>query len=350
VRIVIATTHTPFVHGGAEELALSLRKALISAGHKAEIIAIPFRWWPPAKILDHMLACRLLDVSETAGEPIDLCIGLKFPAYHLVHPRKRIWLVHEYRTAYSLWDHPIGDLVIEPEGQLIRQAIVKSDHNCFCGVEKLFAISSTVTKRVEQHLGLDAPPLYHPPPGAERLRGGEADGYFYFPSRICSYKRQRLVIEALAHTSQPVEVQFSGAPETSGILDELQRLALTLGVSSRVRWLGHVSDDEKTTLYANALGVVFPPVDEDYGYITLEAMLSSKPVITCTDSGGPLEFVIPDETGLVSEATPQALAGCMDELWSDRQRAARMGRAGREHYDGLQISWEHVVEKLCGGI
>ena len=40
-----------------------------------------------------------------------------------------------------------------------------------------------------------------------------------------------------------------------------------------------------------ALGVIFPPLDEDYGYVTLEAMLAAKPVITCTDSGGPLEFV-----------------------------------------------------------
>jgi len=45
--------------------------------------------------------------------------------------------------------------------------------------------------------------------------------------------------------------------------------------------------------------VVFPPFDEDLGYVTLEAMLAAKPVITCNDSGGPMEFVRDRENGLL---------------------------------------------------
>jgi hypothetical protein len=68
---------------------------------------------------------------------------------------------------------------------------------------------------------------------------------------------------------------------------------------------------------------------EDYGYITLEAMLSSKAVITCADPGGPLEFIRHGETGLIAEPSPEHLAAAMDQLWQDRESARRMGQAGR---------------------
>ena len=87
-------------------------------------------------------------------------------------------------------------------------------------------------------------------------------------------------------------------------------------------------------------------MDEDYGYITLEAMLAQKPVITCTDSGGPLEFVAHHRTGIVSEARPEALAAAMDELWDDRHKAAQWGEAGRQRYDDMGITWNRVVEQL----
>ena len=99
-------------------------------------------------------------------------------------------------------------------------------------------------------------------------------------------------------------------------------------------------------LYARCLGVLFPPIDEDYGYITLEAMLARKPVITCTDSGGPLEFAIHHRTGIIADPTPAALAAAMDSLWEDCERARQWGDAGRQRYDDLKIDWKNVVEKL----
>ena len=56
MQILIATTQVPFVHGGAEVHARSLLEALRRAGHEAEIVAIPFKWYPPERILDSMLA------------------------------------------------------------------------------------------------------------------------------------------------------------------------------------------------------------------------------------------------------------------------------------------------------
>ena len=94
--------------------------------------------------------------------------------------------------------------------------------------------------------------------------------------------------------------------------------------------------------------MIFPPVDEDYGYVSLEAMLSSKPLITCTDSGGPLEFVEPGVTALVAEPSAGALAEALDQLSEDRAEARTMGQAARERYAGMRISWETVLEALVG--
>jgi glycosyltransferase involved in cell wall biosynthesis len=167
----------------------------------------------------------------------------------------------------------------------------------------------------------------------------------FFPSRLQPLKRQALVLEALSHTRR-VRVQFVGTADHPAYAEDLQRLARKFRVHQCVEWLGHVSEEEKRSLYAHALGVIFPPVDEDYGYVTLEAMLASKPVITCTDSGGPLEFVRNGETGLVVDPTPVALATAMDILWENQDRAKTLGAAGRAHYESLEISWNKVVERL----
>lgn len=75
-------------------------------------------------------------------------------------------------------------------------------------------------------------------------------------------------------------------------------------------------------------------------------MLSSKPVITCRDAGGPLEFIHDGHSGRVVEPTPAALAEAMTHLLENRPRAADLGRAGRQDYLNKGISWEDVVEKL----
>jgi glycosyltransferase involved in cell wall biosynthesis len=344
--VVITTVQVPFIRGGAEILAEGLLRALREAGHQAEIVAIPFKWYPPGRITEHILACRLLDLTESAGTAIDRLIGLKFPAYVAPHPNKVLWMLHQHRTAYELWDHPIADLIHHPDGQLVREAIQMADRQFIPEAKRVFTISGTVARRLRQACGIGAAPLYHPPQHADLFCCAEAEDYLFFPSRLVAIKRQSLVLEALARTRHPVQVRFAGTADHPPYAAELEALAERLGIGSRAAWLGAVSEEEKRALYARALGVVYPPVDEDYGYVTLEAMLSAKPLITCADSGGPLEFVRHEETGLVAEPEPASLAEAMDALWERRARARSWGEAGRREYDRKQISWPHVVEAL----
>ncbi len=347
MRILILTVKVPFVRGGAEILASELRDALVAEGHRVEIFALPLKWYPPEQLLKLTLACRLLDVSEFDGQPVDRVIGLKFPAYLIPHPDKVLWLVHQHRPAYDLWQHQLGgDLVKSPNGRQVRDAIRQADARYVPEAKKVYTISGVVSKRLKDYCGLESTPIYHPPLGAEDYTSDEPGDYFFFPSRLAWMKRQALVLEALAKTKNPVRVHFAGAADDRAFGTRLQVYATTLHLGDRVRWLGAVSEEEKRRQYARALGVVFPPVDEDYGYITLEAMLARRPVITCSDSGGPLEFVRGGVTGRICEPTAEALAEALDELWAARESARRMGERGRQLYDSLKISWAHVVQRL----
>jgi glycosyltransferase involved in cell wall biosynthesis len=207
-------------------------------------------------------------------------------------------------------------------------------------------ISKNVTARLKRYCGIDSTALYHPPQNAERFHCAQPGDYLLYPSRVSPLKRQDLVLEALALTANPVRVRFVGTPEYPPDLQRLQKTARDLGLTDRIQWTGWVSEEDKIAAYASALAILFPTLDEDYGYVTLEAMLSEKPVITCTDSGGPTEFIVSGETGFITEPTPSGLAAAMDEVWENRAAAARMGRAGRQRYDAMDISWDNVVRTL----
>jgi glycosyltransferase involved in cell wall biosynthesis len=112
-----------------------------------------------------------------------------------------------------------------------------------------------------------------------------------------------------------------------------------------VELLGWVDDERLLDLYAGSLAVFYAPFDEDYGYVTVEAFKSGKPVLTAADAGGVLEFVSDGETGFVCAPDgPQAFAERIDRLYADRDLAARLGAAGRRRVAG--IHWDHVIQQL----
>jgi glycosyltransferase involved in cell wall biosynthesis len=262
------------------------------------------------------------------------------------HPNKVLWILHQHRTAYELWDHPLSDLVYYPNGTHVRDVIQQADRKLIPQAKAVFANSKNVAHRLKKFCDVDSTPLYHPPPDAEQFYCGPSEDYLFFPSRLCIPKRQTLALEALVHTRNPVRVCFAGTSDQPSYADQLKSHARKLKVHQRVEWLGPISGEEMRRRYAHAIAVIYPPTDEDYGYVTLEAMLASKPVITCTDSGGPLEFVLDRQTGLIAEPTPESLAAAFDALWENRDRAKSWGEAGRARYEGLNLSWETVVKKL----
>jgi hypothetical protein len=99
--VVVCAAQVPFVRGGAEYLVEELVRQLRRHGCRAELVNVPFKWYPKEEILAHASAWRLIDLSESNGRPIDLAIATKFPTYFVRHPHKVTWLVHQYRAAYE---------------------------------------------------------------------------------------------------------------------------------------------------------------------------------------------------------------------------------------------------------
>ncbi len=340
MRILLTASQAPFLRGGAEIHAENLHSALLRAGHEVERIQLPFKFSPESDIERLMNFCNDYDLSAPNGQVCDRMISLQFPGYGFSHPYHIGWVLHQHRAAYELFD-PVN---AHPDICQLREKIEIFDNKALRKLRRIFANSRRVAERMKKFNNISAQPLYHPPPGADRLYCAEEWGYVFVPSRLESLKRQDLVIEAARLLRCPLRILIGG---TGGQHNRYANMIEKYGLHDRVRLIGSFSEEEKLVLYAHALGVVFVPQDEDLGYITLEAMLASKPVITCHDSGGPLEFVLPGETGWVTDPTPQALAEAMENLWENKTRSQRLGAAGRIYLRDQNLSWDSVVETLC---
>ena len=344
MNVLVLNNAVPFGRGGAEELADNLVAQLnATPGITSELVRLPFSWTPSERLIEEMLIARQIRIEKT-----DRVIGLKFPAYLVPHGDKVLWLLHQHREVYDLWESGLTGLRGEPDGAHVRQLVHDADTRMIAEARAVYTISRTVSARLQAFNGIASRPLYHPPPGAEALAAlVPADGrYLLMPSRLNRAKRQGLVLGALARTTQPVRVVFMGAADDPAHAEALRLAAAPLG--DRAVWTGAVPDHERLRLYAACRAVLFPPLEEDYGYVTLEAMLARKPVVTCTDSGGPLEFVQDGATGLIVAPTEQALADAMDRIWAGPDAARRMGDAGRERYDAMAIGWQEVLSCLLG--
>ena len=163
------------------------------------------------------------------------------------------------------------------------------DTATFAAASRRFAISRNVAQRAERFNGAAFMPLYPPPTAPESYYCAESQPFIFAPSRLETLKRQDLLIKAMAHVKSPVVALIAG---DGGQRPTYERLIHTLGLQDKVRLLGAVDDATLRAGYANATAIFFGPRDEDYGYVTLEAMLSAKPVLTCNDSGGPHRIMV----------------------------------------------------------
>lgn len=301
---------------------------------------MPFRAMPDNEVARAMATWQTEDFTWLNGHSPDVVISLKFPAYYLQHPNQRLWLLHQHRVAYDLWGGKDSLLSVA-----LRDVIWQQDTTYLARIPQRFVIAENVRTRLRRFNGLESQVLYPPPLHQERFYWAEALPYIFFPSRLEKLKRQALLIEAMAQVRAPVAALIAGA---GGEMSHYAELIEQQGLGDRVRLLGAITEQDLQSLYAHCLGVFYGPYDEDYGYVTLEAMLSAKPVITCIDSGGPLEFVTDQETGLVVESDPAAIAQAIEFLANHPRIAAAMGVAGYEKYQSLNMNWDWVLQQLLG--
>ncbi len=344
MRLLVVSSDVPFVEGGHRVIARSLVAELRKRGIEAEAWYTPQN--PFGRQLQAYLANWLTDLREDGlGRKIDGVIALRYPSYAVNHPNKVVWLNHRLREYYDLWEHLRENL--SWKGRLkegLRRLIVRRMDNYFLNkCRAVFAQSRTIQERLRRWGGIHSRLLYPPPP-PRNYRCGPWERYFLYPSRLDRLKRQDLAIRALAMTKGPVLYLTGTGPE----LERLKRLAAELGVEARVRFLGHVDDGQLVELYSRARAVIFIPYQEDYGFVTAEALYSGRPVLTFSDSGGAAELVRDGENGFVLTPSPEALAEKMQLLWEKEELARMMGREGLRVKNWL--SWDKAIDELLGAL
>jgi glycosyltransferase involved in cell wall biosynthesis len=327
--------------GGHMVIARELVQALREAGHDASIVITPQNRF--GRQASAYVATWLTDVSVSDGKPIDQVISLRYPSYAVRHPRHVCWLNHTMREYYDLWDRFSAQL--SSQGLLkekVRRTLIHAAdrHLLARNVTKLFVQSRTIQRRLAMWPELRSTVLYPPAPH-RAYRCDRYDGPFLFLSRLESLKRADLALRALAATDSraTLEIVGDGAERPA-----LQQLAGDLGIDSRVTFAGRLSDDDTLTRLARCRAVVFPPLQEDFGFVTVEAFASHKAVITCHDSGGPAELVRDRANGFVCDPTPESIAAAMTTLLDDSALPPALGAAAFEA--GLSLTWPETVRQL----
>lgn len=343
MRLLLTANIAPFLHGGADYHIHGLFNALQQHGFAVELIRFPFKFSPLSDIRHLMGYCEGLELNSPNGMSIDRVISLQFPGYGVQHDDHWVWLMHQHRAVYELFEEDSADADLAQ----LREDIVRYDNRVLAQARRVFTNSARVSERLLDYNRIQGEPLHHPPAFIERFRCEEALPYVFYPSRLESLKRQWLLIEAARHLRSPVKILLAG---DGGQYTRYRDMIREYGLDERVLLMGRISEAEKIACYAHSLAVCFVPYDEDYGYITLEAMLSAKPVITTTDAGGPLAFVQHGRNGSVCEPDAQALAAAIDEIYYEQKASVAMGCEGRVLYDELGISWSNVVEKLTAEV
>ena len=331
------------MQGGAELHVTALVDQLRRRGYEVEKVAVPFRAHPKSEVLAQAAAWRLLDLSASNTQPIDLLIATRFPSYYARHPRKVAWIIHQHRAAYELCGTAYSDFNHTEADVGLRRRLFELDGRMLAECRRVFTNAQNTARRLEKFNGVPAQPLYHPPPLADRLHPGDYGDYVLVVGRLEAVKRPDLAVRAMAGVPPPTRLVVVGQGSQRHVAEQA---AADAGVAGRVVFAGDTSGDDLVALYAGALAVVYAPFDEDYGYVTLEAFLSAKPVVTATDSGGTLEFVRDGENGLVCSPEPDAIGTAIARLASDPDLAKRLGERGRAR--AVQVTWDGVVEQLVG--
>lgn len=323
-------------------IARSLVQALREAGHAADIVVTPQNRF--GRQASAYVATWLTDLGTANGERIDQVISLRYPSYAVRHEKHVCWLNHTMREYYDQWDRFSG--LLSPQGRLkerVRRAFIHAADRYLLArnVTKLFVQSRTIQHRLAIWPELGSTVLYPPAPQRPYRCEGYGD-YIFMVSRLTPLKRADLFVQALAQPEAAgIRAVIGGEGEEQ---ERLAALIARLGLQDRVTMAGRLDDDAMLDHLARCRAVCFPPLEEDYGFVTPEAFASCKAVITCRDSGGPAELVEDRVNGLVCDPTPQSVAIALQRVMEDPALAERMGREAAKA--NAKLNWADAVRQL----
>ncbi len=343
MKLAVVNNVSPFISGGAEHLADCLVERLREYGHEAALVKVFFLDRPLEAIPRTILAARLTRIPNA-----DRIICLKFPTFYIPHPDKILWVLHQYRGAYDLWNTEFKSLPLDETGERIREAVRSADNEYLREARRIYTSHEVTAKRLLLWNGIVAEPMLCPHGDASRYR---CDGYndtIVALGRLSWIKRQDLAVEAMAHTKTAVKLYVAGQSDDERLTEHIRAIIRGNRLEEKVSFDPRfITEEEKIDTLARALAAVSIPFEEDsHGYVTVEAFFSRKPCVTCPDAGGVATAVKSGVTGYIADPEPRAIAEAFDELYSKRALTQRMGENGWQYARELPDKWDHVLETL----
>ncbi len=348
-NILILGVRVPFTRGGAEALVGSLSKELVKRGHNVDLVELPITFSPKEALLTQAAIWRSLDLTTFGANKVDLVIATKFPTYFAKHPCKSIWLVHQHRPVFDLYNTRFSDISDDPRDEAMRRMLSEAESSTIMEAKFVSGISKNVIERLQNFCGIKGQVLYPPLPLGNQYCAKEQENYILSVGRLCNIKRVDLMIKALPIVHNFVKLKVVGVEDEPGVMEYFKNEIDKHHLWDRVEFLGRVSDQDLVSLYSKALAVYYAPYNEDYGYVTLEAFASSKPVITAHDSGGVLEFVKHEENGLILDPNTDSIGHGVNRLVENQEFAKTLGANGRRFIEQsglLNSGWEEIIAGL----
>lgn len=193
-------------------------------------------------------------------------------------------------------------------------------------VDYFLSNSFNIARRVQKYYGRTSEVLY-PPVDTRRfhIEPNPTSDYFLVVSRLVSYKKVDLAVEACSRLGVKLKVAGGGP--------DLERLKAMAGPTVEI--LGRVPDRQVETLFANCKAFLFPG-EEDFGIAPLEAMACGRPVVAYR-AGGAMETVVDGKTGVFfDQPTAQSLMDALRRL-EDLPADPQAIRAHAERFDVLRF-------------
>lgn len=353
-RVAIVAAGAPQEYqGGAERFYEGLLQGFMALGAQARLVFIEANESTCEQIIENYARVSATDLSE-----FDMVVSTKVPTYAIVHPCHVLYLVHTVRVFDDMFEAAFPQPAAMHYAN--RAKVHAIDFAALHQIPHRFAIGYEVQKRLARWRGLDSAVLHPPLLGqgdnasksfycapADASAFGEP--YFFIPGRLHPWKRLDLLISAVRASKLPLRLLIAGVGEAESDLRVLAGDDLvspdSAGNCPRITFLGRITDEQLVEYYAHALAIPFVPLREDYGYITLEAFASAKPVITCTDSGEPAHLVEHRQTGLVVAPTVMSICEALEWAYTHPEAMQEMGQ--RAQAELQKMNWSDVALTLA---
>lgn len=277
-------------------------------------------------------------------ENFDIVIYGCFPAPFAVFRNEGIPCIHithsPLRVFYDLRNYLFKNSNFSGKLKILIKNILfkKLDYIAVRKIDKVLGISLTVQKRVNKFYKRDAD-FFHLGINPKDYKSGKYENYLLAPGRLEINKRPEEIVKAMGFVkNKNIKLLIVGSGNMSQEIKEMSKNY------SNVEFRGFVSKDELQRLYSNCLAVIYIPVNEDYGYVPVEAAGSGKATIGVNE-GGLRETIIDGKTGfLIDKVTPEKLAEKINFFANHPKIAIKMGKAAKEH--SKKFYWENSFKIL----